>query len=173
MTYDGPLSPANVFGRPQPGMYGSGPAQCRALSFALEALSRHNTGLLLGSRGCGKSTVLDAYLESVPDCAFFRLRDRWDDGAALLAALVESTGSHAGAASDAEQREALRAYLETEKKRGRTVIFAVDDAQLLAKEAWLELSRLSVIDVDGYSPHCSSWAARDPRSCCSPPRPAP
>jgi type II secretory pathway predicted ATPase ExeA len=152
MTYDRPVSPASVFGRPQAHDVWLGPAQCRTLSFALEALSRNKTGLVLGSRGCGKSTVLDTYLENVPDCAFFRLRDRWDNGEALLAALVESTGSAAGAASDAEQRDALRAYLETEKQRGRTVIIAVDDAQLLAKEAWLELSRLAAIDVDGYSP---------------------
>jgi type II secretory pathway predicted ATPase ExeA len=122
------------------------------LSFALEALSRNNTGLLLGMRGCGKSTVLDTCLDNVPDCAFFRLRDRWDSGAALLAALVESAGAKLGSASDAEQRDALRAYLETEKKRGRTVILAVDDAQLLAPEAWVELSRLSAIDIEGYSP---------------------
>jgi type II secretory pathway predicted ATPase ExeA len=153
MTYENPVSPANVFGRPRPQDVWLGPAQCRALSFALEALSRNKTGLLLGMRGCGKSTVLDTYLENVPGSAFFRLRDRWESGAALLEALVESAGAGRGVSTDAERRDALRAYLETEKKRGRTVIFAVDDAQLLANEAWLELSRLSAIDIDGYSPH--------------------
>jgi hypothetical protein len=93
----GHVSPAMIFGRPRPEPFWAAPAYAEALAFALERHSERRTALVIGPRGCGKSTTLTAFLVRAPYSVFFRLRERWESAAALLAALAESTGLPAAA----------------------------------------------------------------------------
>jgi len=107
--------------------------------------------MLLGPRGCGKSTILDTILQEIPG-VFFRIRGQWDSGASLLSALVESAGLKP--AGDAEsQREALATYFRSQRSSGQITSYAVDDGEQLSADAWQELYRLRTIEVDGYAPY--------------------
>ena len=146
------VSPARIFGRPAPAQVWLGPRQGRALSFTSEALASHDTALLLGPRACGKSTILDTMLQDLPDAMFFRLRDRWESGVSLRSALMESVGLSPAGASESGDRELLGAHLLAQRQAGRTVVFAIDDAERLPKDAWRELFRLRAVSLgsDAY-----------------------
>jgi type II secretory pathway predicted ATPase ExeA len=149
----GHVSPAVVFGKPRPEPFWAAPVYAEALAFALARHSERRTALLVGPRGCGKSTTLTAFLSRAPHSVFFRFRERWEGGAALLAALADSTGLPAAAAEWSTDEARVLAFLEAQRERGNTTIFAVDDAELLPPDAWQLLHRLASIDLGGYRPH--------------------
>jgi len=145
------VSPATIFGRAESGHIWLGPVHSGALWFALRSQAKCRTAILLGPRGCGKSTILDTILQEIPG-VFFRIRGQWDSGASLLSALVESAGLQP--AGDAEsQREALATYFRSQRSSGQITSYAVDDGEQLSADAWQELYRLRTIEVDGYAPY--------------------
>ena len=145
------VSPATIFGRPGPDHVWLGPVQSAAVSFALRSQARRRTAILLGPRGCGKSTVLDTILQNIPGM-FFRIRGQWDSGAALLSALVERAGLKSSGDAGS-QREALATYLRSRRSSGQITSYAVDDAEHLSADVWHELYRLRMIDLDGEPPY--------------------
>ncbi len=146
------FSPARIFGRPTADQLWLGPVQHRALTF-LRTPIQGATKLLLGSRGCGKSTLLDLFLAELEETVYFRSRDRWDSGAALLNALLDSTDLHSMEGTEIAQRNLFSTYLEQQRSLGHRLILAIDDAERLNPDAWRELYRLRGIRCeDDYEP---------------------
>lgn len=149
----GSVSPAVVFGKPRPEPFWAAPTYADALAFALACHSERRTGLLVGPRGCGKSTTLAAFLVRAPQSVFVRFRVRWAGGAARLAAFADNTGVPTTPGEGPTSEGGVIAFLEGQRERGNTTIFAVDDAELLTADTWQALHRLMSMDVGGYRPH--------------------
>jgi len=146
------FSPARIFGRPTADQLWLGPAQRRALTF-LRTPIEGPTKLLLGPRGCGKSTLLDTFLGELADTLHFKISERWDSGSALLHALLESTDLTPTDGLDITRRNLFSSYLKHQRSQGRRIVIAIDDAERLSPDVWLELYRLrSVRCDDGYEP---------------------
>jgi hypothetical protein len=122
------LSLEKIFGRPTADRIWQGPAQRRALAFP-EDPAPDVAKLLLGSRSCGKSTVLDRYLADLEDKIYFRSRDGWHSPTELLLALLESAGLTPITGSDDDRREQFFCYLNEERDVGNDLLFVIDDAE--------------------------------------------
>jgi general secretion pathway protein A len=146
------ILPARLFGRLRPEHIWLGPVQRHALAF-FAARTPGSVALLLGPRGCGKSTVLDTALGRLRKSIYFCSRDSWDSPASLLSALLQSAGLTPTDPSDVAQRNLFSAYLHHQRSLGSDITIAVDDAERLSRDVLRELHRLSAVRLGGgYQP---------------------
>jgi hypothetical protein len=140
------VSPAKVFARPTADQVWLGSAQQAALS---RLLGPENARLLVGPPSSGKSTLLAyATAQLAADSVVLFCRGPQLGAEALLAALLLSAGLGCWELSGVEQRNLLTVFIQQRRSQRRRVILAIDDAHMLAPEAWEEIERLRVWRID-------------------------
>ena len=118
-----------------------GPAQERALEFLH---SENNYKALLGPKGCGKSTVVAAWLSQQPEGAVTLLGNSASSTVgAFLHGLLTSVGLSAAETSEVERRNLLTVFIQHQMAKGRVVTIVVDDGQRLSDEVLGELARFT------------------------------
>ena len=154
------VSPARVFARPTADQIWLGPSQRAALS----QLSRPaQVRLIVGPGSCGKTTL--AYhlaQQSGPDPVVLQCRGPKDDGASVLASLLQSAGLAPWDLSEIDQRNLLTVFMQQRRSQGRRILLLVDDAQSIKPAAMEEFERLLPLRID--SKPALEWIAVGPPS---------
>ena len=140
------VSPARVFARPTADQIWLGPSQRAALS----QLSRPaQVRLIVGPGSCGKTTL--AYhlaQQSGPAPVVLQCRGPQDDGASVLASLLQSAGLAPWDLSEIDQRNLLTVFVQQRRSQGRRILSVVDDAQGVKPAAMEEFERLLALRID-------------------------
>jgi len=140
------VSPARVFARPTADQIWLGPSQRAALS----QLSRPaQVRVIAGPSSCGK-TMLAHHLayQSGSAAVVLECRGPKDDGASVLASLLQSAGLAPWDLSEIDQRNLLTVFVQQRRSQGRRVFLLLDDAHSIKRAAVEELERLLALRAD-------------------------
>ena len=140
------VSPARVFARPTADQIWLGPSQRAALS----QLSRPaQVRLIVGPASCGKTTLAHHFAaQSGAHAVVLQCRGPKDDGASVLASLLQTAGLAPWDLSEIDQRNLLTVFVQQRRSQGRRVFLLVDDAHGLKPLALEELERLLALRID-------------------------
>ncbi|HEU4620339.1 MAG TPA: FHA domain-containing protein [Gammaproteobacteria bacterium] len=140
------VSPATVFARPTADDVWLGPTQRAALS---RLSSGPTLRVLTGEAATGKSVLLNRAASGPGEVVRLECSGPRRGSGDVLAALLASADLPALGLDEIDQRNLLGVFVQHRRSQGQRVVVIVDDAHLLAPDAWCELDRLRAIKFDG------------------------
>jgi hypothetical protein len=131
---------------------------------ALSQLSRPaQVRLIVGPASCGKTTLASHIAhQSGRDTVVLQCRGPQNDGASVLASLLQSAGLAPWDLSQIDQRNLLTVFVQQRRSQGRRILVLVDDAQGFKPTALEELERLLALRMDNRP--ALEWVVAGPAS---------